>query len=125
MASAQQSELTQLEAKIGELCDSVSFSTSSIFLLSIFLTILRPDPTLTICLFGFYGAHVRSAGAIRSFWFFMLVSIGVDLIWLFVYSPMRPIVFDTLISLSRKDQVRPCTSCVRLSDPICPASAER
>ena len=105
-AADQQSQLAQLEAKIGEHCDNVTWVTTSIFLLSIFLSILRPDPTLTICLFGFYGAHVRSAGAIRTFWFFMLVSVGVDLLWLFIYSPMRPIAFDTMMSLSRKDQVR-------------------
>jgi hypothetical protein len=55
----------------------------------------------------FAGAHVRSAGAIRTFWFFMLISIAVDLLWLFVYSPLRPIAWDTILSLSRKDQVRP------------------
>ena len=52
------------------------------------------------------GAHVRSAGAIRTFWFFTLLSIFVDLLWLFVYSPLRPIAFDTILALSRKDQVR-------------------
>ena len=36
----------------------------------------------------------------------MLVSIFVDLLWLFVYSPLRPIAWDTILSLSRKDQVR-------------------
>ena len=35
----------------------------------------------------------------------MLISIGVDLLWLFVYSPLRPIAFDTLLALSRKDQL--------------------
>ena len=54
------------------------------------------------------GAHVRSAGAIRTFAFFMVVSIVVDLLWLFVYSPLRPIAFETLLALSRKDQVRTC-----------------
>ena len=33
----------------------------------------------------------------------MLISIGVDLLWLFVYSPLRPIAFDTLLALSRGD----------------------
>jgi hypothetical protein len=35
----------------------------------------------------------------------MLISIAVDLLWLFVYSPLRPIAWDTILSLSRKDQV--------------------
>ena len=47
---------------------------------------------------------MRSAGAIRTFWFFMLISIAVDMLWLFVYSPLRPIAWDTILSLSRKDQ---------------------
>lgn len=53
----------------------------------------------------FSGAHVRSHGAIRSFWFFTLITILVDLLWLLVYSPLRPIAWDTLLSLSRKDQL--------------------
>ena len=49
------------------------------------------------------GAHVRSSGAIRTFWFFTLISIFVDLLWLFVYSPLRPIAWDTVLALARKD----------------------
>ena len=52
------------------------------------------------------GAHVRSAGAIRTFSFFTVLSIFVDLLWLFVYSPLRPITWDMMIALARKDQVR-------------------
>ena len=51
-----QPALASLESKIGEHCDTVTWVTTGIFTLSIFLSILRPDPTLTICLFGFYGA---------------------------------------------------------------------
>ena len=47
--------LAELEAKIGEHCESVTWATTGIFVVSIFLSILRPDPSLTICLFGFYG----------------------------------------------------------------------
>lgn len=131
--AADDASLSSLEASIGDQCDTITWTTTGIFTLSIFLTILRPDPTLTICLFGFYGitrfqampmapsvvsddrwllfvrvpgAHTRSKGAIRSFVFFILMSIVVDLLWLFVYSPLRPIAFGTLLSLSRKDQAR-------------------
>ena len=55
---------------------------------------------------GFYGAHVRSMGAVRSYWFFMSISVVVDFMWIFTYSPMRPIAWDTLKAISRKDQVR-------------------
>ena len=51
-----QPALASLESKIAEHCDTVTWVTTGIFTLSIFLSILRPDPTLTICLFGFYGA---------------------------------------------------------------------
>lgn len=47
--------LSELEAKVAQHCDTVTWATTGIFVLSIFLSILRPDPTLTICLFGFYG----------------------------------------------------------------------
>ena len=104
-AVAQRS-LAQLEATIVEGCESLTFVTTGIFIISIFLTILRPDPTLAICLFGFYGAHVRSMGAVRSYWFFMSISVVVDFMWIFTYSPMRPIAWDTLKAISRKDQVR-------------------
>jgi hypothetical protein len=56
-AGAQQSRLAVLEAKITEHCESVTWVTTGIFMLAMFLTILRPDPTLTICLFGFYGEN--------------------------------------------------------------------
>lgn len=113
-----QSKIAELEKKIIEECDNLTWVTTGIFILSIFLTILRPDPTLAVCLFGFYGAHVRSYGAIRSFWFFTSVTIIVDVLWLLAYSPLRPIEWDTLQQLSRKDQVsRPapqsCISCTR------------
>ena len=49
---------------------------------------------------------MRSAGAIRTFSFFTILSIFVDLLWLFVYSPLRPITWDMMLALSRKDQVR-------------------
>merc|ERR1711991_573532 len=35
----------------------------------------------------------------------MLISVLVDLLWLLTYSPMRPIEWDTLKSIARKDQV--------------------
>ena len=51
------------------------------------------------------GAHVRSYGAIRSFWFFLGVTVVVDLLWLLAYSPLRPLDWDMLMQLSRKDQL--------------------
>ena len=59
--------LAEVEAKIGEHCDSVTWTTTGIFTVSIFLSILRPDPTLTICLFGFYGEHFPSKITVNAF----------------------------------------------------------
>ena len=44
------------QAQIVEGCDSLTWTTAGIFVVSLFLSILRPDPTLAVCLFGFYGA---------------------------------------------------------------------
>ena len=43
------------QTQIIEGCDSLTWVTAGIFVVSLFLSILRPDPTLAICLFGFYG----------------------------------------------------------------------
>ena len=48
---------------------------------------------------------MRSRGAIRSFWSFLLITALVDIIWLLGYSPLRPLSWDMLTQLSRKDQL--------------------
>lgn len=48
---------------------------------------------------------MRSFGAIRSFWFFLLITVVVDTLWLLAYSPLRPLDWDMLMQLSRKDQL--------------------
>ena len=55
----EQSKLAQLEATIIEQCDNLTWVVTGIFVLSIFLTILRPDPTLAICLFAFLRSPPR------------------------------------------------------------------
>lgn len=94
-----------LPARIAEHCESLSYITTGIFVISLFLSILRPDPTLAVCLFGFYGAHVRSKGAIRSFWVFLLLTICVDVMWLVEYSALRPFTFEQLQLMTRREQV--------------------
>ena len=49
--------LDSMAAKIAEHCESLSYITTGIFVISLFLSILRPDPTLAVCLFGFYGVR--------------------------------------------------------------------
>ena len=56
-----QTKKAQLEAAIVEGCDNLTWSVTGIFVLSIFLTILRPDPTLAICLFAFYGTKRKDS----------------------------------------------------------------
>jgi len=103
------SQTQQLATKIADSCESLTYTTSGIFVASLFLTVLRPDPTLAVCLFGFYGAHVRSKGAIRSFWVFLLLTVGIDVFWLVSYSALRPtssgFSWDMIQEMSRREQV--------------------
>ena len=46
----------QLEETIAEQSDLLTWITTGIFILSLFSSIVRSDPTMSICLFGFYGA---------------------------------------------------------------------
>merc|ERR1712087_1043683 len=85
-----------MSAKIAEHCESLSYITAGIFVISLFLSVLRPDPTLAVCLFGFYGAHVRSKAAIRSFWVFLGLTILIDVFWALQFSALRPFSLDQL-----------------------------
>jgi len=97
--------LEAIEREIAEGCANISSTTAGIFVVALFLTLLRPDPTPAVTLFGFYGTHVRSKGSIRSFWVFLTVTLCVDVIWLIEYSPLRPIAWEQLQTLSRKEQL--------------------
>ena len=55
-------QTSSVRAEIDESCETLIWITTGIFLISIFLSILRPEPTLAVCLFGFYGAHTHSKG---------------------------------------------------------------
>ena len=92
-------------AKILEECEMVSYVAVGIFSVSMFLSLLRPDPTLAVCLFGFYGAHVRSRGALRSFWCFAALSVCVDALWLAFDSRLQPVSWERLAELSRREQI--------------------
>lgn len=52
-------DLEAVEREIEKRCVEVSGLTTGIFVFSLFLSILRPDPTPAVTLFGFYG--VRSS----------------------------------------------------------------
>ncbi|KAL1519934.1 hypothetical protein AB1Y20_023422 [Prymnesium parvum] len=100
-----QTELEAVERTIEKGCADVSGVTTGIFIFSLFLSVLRPDPTPAVTLFGFYGTHVRSKGSIRSFWVFLSVTVCVDVLWLVEYSPLQPIGWEQLQLLSRKEQI--------------------
>lgn len=80
--------LSELEAKVAQHCDTVTWATTGIFVLSIFLSILRPDPTLTICLFGFYGElrKLLPGGSAAADWFF----VGAFTLQVLMYAPRAP-----------------------------------
>ncbi len=44
-----------IDVQIDEYADLLTWITTGIFCLSIMSSIVRSDPTLAICLFGFYG----------------------------------------------------------------------
>lgn len=97
--------LEGIELEIADGCDQLSWITTGILVISLLLSVLRPDPTPAVTLFGFYGTHVRSKGSIRSFWTFLAVTIVVDVVWLLEYSPLHPIDWATLQQLTRKEQL--------------------
>jgi len=95
----------QLEETIAEQSDLLTWITTGIFILSLFSSIVRSDPTMSICLFGFYGAHVRSEGAIRSFWVFLSLSLLVDCVWMYKTSGLNPFTWEQLEQLQRQAQI--------------------
>ena len=65
--AARKEKLAALEKSIVSNCENVNGLTSSIFTVCIVLTLFRPDPTLSVCLFGFYGTRALPANAHGSF----------------------------------------------------------
>ena len=74
-------------------CGRIDTITWVIFFVSGLTALLRPDPTMFICLFGFYGADVASKSALRFYWWFVLFSIAFDVGWLLLrdYVPEPPL----------------------------------
>jgi len=120
-------QTSSVRAEIDESCETLIWITTGIFLISIFLSILRPEPTLAVCLFGFYGAHTHSkgeparalrrtphrrvslgasdAGAVRAFWVYLLVSVLIDALWLYQYSALQPFTWEQMQQMTRREQV--------------------
>ena len=120
-----------LDVQIGDACECLVYVTTGIFGVSLFLALLRPDPTIPVCLLGLYGAHVRSPvrargarraapprarapppvlrartqGALRSFWLFLLLTVGVDGVWLLQYSALSPLTLEQLGEMTRPEQI--------------------
>ena len=58
------------------------------------------------------GAHVRSEGAIRSFWVFLSLSLLVDCVWVYKSSGLAPFTWEQLEQLQRQARApggKPCT----------------
>ena len=58
------------------------------------------------------GAHVRSEGAIRSFWVFLSLSLLVDCVWVYKSSGLTPFTWEQLEQLQRQARApggKPCT----------------
>ena len=57
------SSVAAIDLEIDEDADLLTWITTGIFCLSIMASIVRSDPTLAICLFGFYGESLRKHDA--------------------------------------------------------------
>ena len=151
---ARRPSAAQLEETIAEQSDLLTWITTGIFILSLFSSIVRSDPTMPICLFGFYGApsaltdhmrqclhlshrtrlpplasvagaHVRSEGAIRSFWVFLSLSLLVDCVWVYKSSGLTPFTWEQLEQMQRQARApgKPCTH-VTAASPHARAATE-
>ena len=60
---------------------------------------LQPQPPCPVHL---AGAHVRSEGAIRSFWVFLSLSLLVDCVWIYKTSGLNPFTWEQLEQLQRQ-----------------------
>ena len=60
---------------------------------------LQPQPPCPVHL---AGAHVRSEGAIRSFWVFLSLSLLVDCVWMYKTSGLNPFTWEQLEQLQRQ-----------------------
>ncbi|KAG8464850.1 hypothetical protein KFE25_010218 [Diacronema lutheri] len=88
-----------------DIASTHSWLTTTLFCISLFESVFRPDPTSVICLFGFYATAHRSAPAVRSFSTFLALTVFVDVLWFLEYSPLQYFSLDALLEVPRRGQM--------------------
>lgn len=94
-----------LEMASDDIATTHSWLTTTLFCISMFESVFRPDPTSVICLFGFYATAHRSAPAVRSFSTFLALTVFVDVLWFLEYSPLQYLSIDALFEVPRRGQM--------------------
>lgn len=94
-----------LEMASDDIASTHSWLTTTLFCISLFESVFRPDPTSVICLFGFYATAHRSAPAVRSFSTFLALTLVVDVLWFLEYSPLQYLSLDALLEVPRRGQM--------------------
>lgn len=79
--------------------------TTTLFCISLFESVFRPDPTSVICLFGFYSTSHRSGPAMWSFTMFLAITLVVDVMWFLEYSPLEYLSLEALWEVPRRGQM--------------------
>lgn len=93
------------EALADDIASTHTWLTTTLFCISLFESVFRPDPTSVVCLFGFYSTAHRSAPAMRSFTVFLAVTVAVDVLWFIEYSPLQYMSLDALWEVPRRGQL--------------------
>lgn len=94
-----------LEMASDDIASTHSWLATTLFCISLFESVFRPDPTSVICLFGFYATAHRSAPAVRSFSTFLALTVAVDVVWFLEYSPLQYFSLDALFEVPRRGQM--------------------
>merc|ERR1712192_5328 len=114
MEEDKEAEAKNQQTLLLDIADSavtISWMTLSIFCVGMFLTLLRPDPTVVVCLFGIYGSQHLNFRSLKVFVAFLTLSIGTDVVWILVGSELGQSVdletfeFQDIFELSRTAQI--------------------
>ena len=105
MSTTRAMAVTEAEMISNDIASTHTWLTTTLFCISLFESVFRPDPTSVICLFGFYSAGHRSAPAMRSFATFLTLTIVVDVLWFLNFMPFAEPSFSAFLDISRSEQL--------------------
>mmetsp|Transcript_5437 Transcript_5437/g.13423 ORF Transcript_5437/g.13423 Transcript_5437/m.13423 type:complete len:156 (-) Transcript_5437:117-584(-) len=96
---------TDAEQLADDIASTHTWLMTTLFCISLFESVFRPDPTNVIALFGFYGTSHRSAAAMRSFGIFLALTLVVDGLWFFTFEPFPSLSMESFMEVSRSGQM--------------------